>query len=93
MREGRGERRGRGDNGGKEDIHLPVGPLDFFDYVETAVDDELVELSRLFGEARHAVAALFAGAKVILEQRIVLGADDGEVVAHDCCFCGGVWYP
>lgn len=43
----------------------------------------MVQLSRLFGEARHAVAALFAGAKVILKERVVLGADNGEVVAHD----------
>lgn len=71
-------------------MHLPVRPLDFFNNVQTAVDDELVQLSRLFGEARHAVAALFAGAKVILEERVVLGADDGEVVTHDCCFSGVV---
>lgn len=54
------------------------------------MDDELVELSRLFREARHAVAALFAGAKFILEERVILGANDGKVVAHDCCRPGVV---
>ena len=71
---------------------LPARPLDFFDNVKTAVEDELVQVARLLGEARLAIATLLARAKLVLEQRIVLGADYGEVVAHRLdwpCLC--VW--
>lgn len=46
-------------------------------------------MPRRLGEARLPVAALLAGAELVLEQRVVLGADDGEVVAHDCRW----WWP
>lgn len=46
------------------------------------MDDELVQVPRLLAEARLAVAALLAGAELVLEQRVVLRANDGEVVGH-----------
>ena len=36
----------------------------------------------LVGEARLAVAALLGGAELILEERVVLRANNGKVVAH-----------
>lgn len=53
------------------------------------MQDKLVQVPRRLGEARLPVAALLAGAELVLEQRVVLGADDGEVVAHDCRW----WWP
>lgn len=46
------------------------------------MDDELVHVAGLVAEARQAVASLLRGAEFILEERVVLGADDGEVVGH-----------
>lgn len=46
------------------------------------MQDELVQVSHLFGEAGLAIAALLRGAELVLEQGIVLGADNGKVVAH-----------
>ncbi len=48
------------------------------------MQDELVQVAQLLGEARLAIAALLRRAELVLEQRVVLGADDGEVVAHRC---------
>ena len=75
MGEGRGKRE-------EEDAQLPVHPLHFLDDVQAAVQHELVQVVRLLGEARLAVASLLAGAELVLEERVVLRADDGEVVAH-----------
>lgn len=44
--------------------------------------DELVQVSHLLGEAGLAIAALLRGAELVLEQGIVLGADNGKVVTH-----------
>lgn len=44
--------------------------------------NELVHVARLFAEARHAVAALLRGAKLVFEEGRVLCADYGEVVGH-----------
>lgn len=68
--------------GGGDNIHMCCAPLHFFYNVQTAVQDELVHMPRRLVETRHAVAALLRGAKLMLEQRVVLGADDGEVVRH-----------
>jgi hypothetical protein len=65
-----------------ENVHLPLSPLDFFDYVEAAVEDELVEVADLVVEARLAVAAGFGGAELVLEEGVVLRPDDDEVVRH-----------
>lgn len=61
-------------------VHLPIVPLDFFHNIERAVQDELVQMTSLVAEAGLAVAALLGGAELVLEERIVLGADDGEVI-------------
>lgn len=64
------------------DAHLIVVPLQLVDDVEAAVDDEGVHTAGLGAEAGHAVAALLRGAEFELEERIVLGADDAEIVGH-----------
>ncbi len=63
--------------------HLPASPLDFFHNVEAAVHDELVHVPGLLPEARDAVPALLEGAEFKLEEGIVFGPDDREVVRHD----------
>lgn len=42
--------------------------------------DELVHGPGLVGEVRRAVAALLGRAELVLEERVVLRADDHEVV-------------
>jgi hypothetical protein len=44
--------------------------------------NELVHVSCLLSELGRAIAAGFRSAKLVLEERIVLRADDGEVVRH-----------
>ena len=68
--------------GGGRGSQLPACPLRFLHNVQAAVQDELVQVPRLLGEPRLPIAALLAGAEFVLEERVVLGADDGEVVAH-----------
>lgn len=63
-------------------LHLTMRPLHFLCNIQTRVQDELVQVSHLFGEAGLAIAALLRGAELVLEQGIVLGADNGKVVAH-----------
>jgi hypothetical protein len=46
------------------------------------VDDEGVHAAGVVAEARDAVAALLGGAELVLEEGVVLGADDGEVEGH-----------
>lgn len=57
-------------------------PLHLLGNVQAGVQDELVEVLDLVGEARLAVAALLRGAELVLEEGVVLVADDGKVVAH-----------
>lgn len=57
-------------------------PLDFLGDIQARVKDELVQVSHLLGEAGLAIAALLRGAELVLEQGIVLGADNGKVVTH-----------
>lgn len=63
-------------------IHLSIVPLHLLHDIQRAVQDELVQVAGLVAEAREAVAALLRRAKLVLEQRVVLGANDGEVVGH-----------
>lgn len=65
-----------------QNVHLPVVPLDLFHDVERAVQDELVQVASLVAEAGLAIAALLGRAELVLEEGIVLGADDGEIVRH-----------
>jgi len=44
--------------------------------------DKLVHMPRLFGEPRDAIAALLRAAKLILKQRVIQGANNGEVEGH-----------
>lgn len=64
------------------DIHLSPGPLHLLDNVQAAVDNKLVKMSSLVAEAWLTVTALLGGAKVILEQGVVLSANDGKIVRH-----------
>lgn len=50
------------------------------------MQNELIQVPGLLGKAGLAIAALLAGAKFVLKQRVVLRADDSEVVAH-CPVC------
>lgn len=63
-------------------IHLSVRPLHLLGDVQARVQHQLVQVPHLLGEARLPVAALLRGAELVLEEGVVLGADDGEVVAH-----------
>lgn len=56
--------------------------MHLLDDVQAAVDDELVHVPGLLAEARLAVPALLRRAELVLEERVVLRADDGEVVRH-----------
>jgi hypothetical protein len=51
-------------------------PLHFLSNIQTRVQDELVQVSHLFGEAGLAIAEL------VLEQGVVLGANNGKIIAH-----------
>lgn len=47
------------------------------------MDDERVHLSCLGAKSSNTVAALFRGAELELEERIVARSNDAEVVGHD----------
>lgn len=49
------------------------------------MDDKLVQVAGLLGKVRLAIAALLGGAELVLEERVVLRADDGKVVGHGWC--------
>lgn len=63
-------------------IQLSVIPLHLLDDVQSAVQDELVQVAGLIREARLPIAALLGSAELVLEEGVVLGADDGKVVGH-----------
>lgn len=46
------------------------------------MENELVQMTQLVREARLSVTALLGCAELVLEEGVVLGADNGEVVAH-----------
>lgn len=65
------------------EVHGAGAPLDFFDDVERAVDDELVFVSLRVVEAGYPVAGgAFGGPEFGGEEGVVFGADDGEVEGH-----------
>jgi len=68
--------------GGRGDLQVLVSPLHFFHQVQSGVDDELVHVLCFIAEAGDAIAADFGGAEVEFEERVVAGADYGEVVGH-----------
>lgn len=63
-------------------VQLSVVPLHLLDDVQRAVQDELVQVAGLVREARLPIAALLRGAELVLEEGVVLGADNGKVVGH-----------
>lgn len=46
------------------------------------MDDERVHVAGFGVEAGNAVSALLRGAEFELEERVIFGANDGEVVGH-----------
>lgn len=56
--------------------------MNLLDDIQTAVYDELVHVPGLLAEARLAIAALLRRPELVLEERVVLRADYGEVVRH-----------
>lgn len=63
---------------GRMYVHSPLHPLHLLDNVERGVHDKLIQIVAVLAEAGDAVAALLGRAKGVLEQRRVLGADDGK---------------
>lgn len=65
-----------------QDLQAIIAPLDFFDYVQGAVNYELIHVSSLFAKSSDAVSASFGCTKLMLEQWVVSRSDDGEVIRH-----------
>lgn len=57
-------------------------PLHLLDNVQTAVYDELVHMPGIWREPGQSIAALFGGAKLVFEERIVLSPDYSEIIRH-----------
>ena len=68
------------------EVHLVVGPLQLVYKVQASVYDERVHVACFLTEAGDAIPALLGSAEFELEQRLVSGADDAEVVGHFACF-------
>ena len=66
----------------RERAHLIIGPLRLVDKVQAAVYDEGVHMACLLTETGDAISALLGSAELELEQRLVSGANDAEVVGH-----------
>ena len=75
-------RRGVGKEGEVWTVHLVVEPLQLVDDVETAVHDERVHVAGFGAEAGDAITTLLGSAEFELEEHVVFGADDTEVVRH-----------
>jgi len=67
---------------GQEDVQILTNPLHLLNQIQRGVHEELVHVQRFRAELRDAIAALLRGAEGELEERVVEGADDGEVVGH-----------
>lgn len=61
-------------------LQLPSCPLHLLNNIQTAVQYELVQMA--VREARLSITPRLASAELVLEERVILGADDGKVVAH-----------
>ena len=68
-----------------QDEHSTRSPLHLLHDIQTAVYDELVHVSSFVTEARDAIASLFRGAELILEDWVVFRANDGKIVGHCPC--------
>ena len=69
-------------------IHLVITPLQLINIVKSSVHNVRVHVARLGAEAGNAIAALFGGAEVDLEEWLVSCAYYGEVVGHYRGRCG-----
>jgi hypothetical protein len=58
-------------------------PLNFLYHVECCMYDELVHVCCLLSELGRAITARLRRAKLMLEERVILRTNDGEVVRHD----------
>jgi hypothetical protein len=67
-------------NSKKNNIQSVVPPLNFFNNIETAVDDELVHVSGFMAKAGNAVSTGLGSTKLVFEKRVVPRTDDSEVV-------------
>lgn len=65
-------------------VHLSIGPLQLVHEIQTGMNDERVHVACLLTETGDTISALLGSAKFELEQRLVSGADDAEVVRHVC---------
>ena len=62
--------------------HLVVGVLHLIHEIQTSMYDKWVHMPSFLTEACDAIAALFRGAKFMLEEGLVVGAYYAEIVGH-----------
>ena len=63
-------------------LHCIVGELVFIDEVNGCVYEVWVHVAGVLREAGYAIAALLRSAELELEDGLVAGVDNGEVVGH-----------
>ena len=68
--------------GRRGELHLVARPLHLVHNVKASMQEKRVQVPGFGTEAGNAVAALLRGAKLKLEERVVLCAYDAEVVRH-----------
>ena len=66
----------------RERLHLVVGPLQLIHEIQATVHDEGIHVACLLGETGNAISSLLGGAKFKLEEWLVSGADNAEIVGH-----------
>ena len=76
--------------GEEGDIHLSTTPLHLLNDIQTAVHNKLVHMPSLLREPCDAIAALLRSPELILEERIILRANNGKVVRHSPAFAGAM---
>ena len=67
---------------GQEHVQILTNPLHLLHQIQRGVHEELVHVQGFRADFRLAIAALFRGAEGEFEERVVEGADYGEVVGH-----------
>ncbi len=67
---------------GKAAVQILINPLHLLHQIQRGVHEKLVHVQGFRAEFRQAIAALFRGAEGEFEERVVEGADYGEVVGH-----------
>ena len=61
-------------------VHLIAEPLRFVHNIEAAMQNKRVHAAGFGAEAGDTISALFGSAEFELEQRVIFGADDAEVI-------------